>query len=163
MRSASSFRSRAACWSRISREKLSVPWAFPATPRTTTKSRRSRGLRPRSSSAIRAATENLSRRRHGGDGLIAALQRIGDEAVRLHFFDERMQITRAHGAALGRAHRLADFHETSVHHPHVRVRLGEQDQWLLHAGGGVELVLDEESDPVFGAEELRVFERAREK
>src|SRR5215472_8172516 len=55
--------------------------------------------------------------------LVAALERVGDEARGFHLLDEAVQIAGADVSALGGAHRLADFHEAPVEHPHLRMGL----------------------------------------
>src|SRR5712691_5150702 len=96
----------------------------------------------------------LLRRRHGGVGLVAALERSGDEAGGLHLLDEFLQIGRGGLAPPRRAHRLADLHEAAVHHPHVRMVLRIAGDRLLHPGRGLELLLDEQRDAVLAAHEL---------
>src|SRR5689334_6155147 len=115
----------------------------------------------------RSPTRTLGRR-DGGISLVAALERIGNEAGRLHVFDERAHITRRRGAALGQAHRLLDHHEAAIHHAHGGVGLGVLDQHRLYARDYVELVLEKELDHRLAAtgmrtHDLRVLDSAREK
>ncbi len=96
----------------------------------------------------RSARPNLlRRRRHDGVGLVAALERVGDEARSFHLLDEGGEIFRRSLAAVvtraGDAHRLLDRHEALVDHAQAGMARGVLHDRLLHAGGRFELVGDE--------------------
>src|SRR4029078_2523952 len=78
--------------------------------------------------------------------LTAALERIGDEARRLHLLNELGEIGRARGTALRRAHRLLDLQERPAHHPHFRMIMRVDFMRLPNACNGIELVVNEQLD-----------------
>src|SRR5688572_31975326 len=106
-----------------------------------------------------------SKRSHNRARLLMTLDRLGDEARRLHVLDELPQVARARFLAFLAGHRLVDHHEPPGQQAHASDAPRVVFELLFHARGDFIVVLDERVD--HGGRRVRAYdlgllERARE-